>query len=156
MAVTIDVIATRLQLPAPEPDSIQARTWQMFIEDAEMFIEARREELGADQPDQIKVDYVVREAVVAHIRRPDDATQVTISVDDASSTKTFRSGKGRVQITDEWWQFLGLVGESQGAFTLDLAPGAASSHLPWCSVRFGAPVCSCGAAIAGYPIYETG
>lgn len=156
MTVTVETIATRLQLPAPEAGSIQEQAWQMLIADALMFIEARRDELGADEPDEIKIDYVVREAVVAHIRRPDDATQVTVSVDDASSTKTFRSGKGRVQITDEWWQFLGLAGESEGAFVLDRAPANVGRHLPWCAVRFGALYCSCGTDIAGRPIFEGG
>ena len=157
MAVTIDVIATRLQLPAPEPDSIQARTWEMFIEDAEMFIEARRQELDAPEPDAVKRDYVVRESVVAHIRRPDDATQVTVSVDDASSTKTYRSGSGRVKITDEWWELLGLVAADEGAFTIDRAPSRTyAAHVPWCALRMGALYCSCGADIAGRPIYERG
>ena len=41
------------------------------------------------------------------------------------------------------------------AFSLDTAP-THSAHLPWCSINFGATYCSCGADIAGYPIYELG
>lgn len=41
------------------------------------------------------------------------------------------------------------------AFSIDTAP-AMSSHLPWCSLSLGALYCSCGADIAGYPIYEMG
>lgn len=40
-------------------------------------------------------------------------------------------------------------------FSIDTAP-ASSEHLPWCSLNFGATYCSCGADIAGYPIYELG
>lgn len=156
MAVTAETIAIRLGVRIPEPDSLQEQTWQMFIDDAEMFIEDRRRRLGVDEIDEVKMEYVIREAVAAHILRPDDATQVTISVDDASSTKTFRSGSGRVVIKDEWWELLGLTEGSEGAFTLDLAPSFGSQHRPWCALTFNANYCSCGVDIAGYPIYEAG
>ena len=45
--------------------------------------------------------------------------------------------------------------EKAGAFSIDTAPEG-SVHLPWCSLNFGATYCSCGADIAGYPIYELG
>lgn len=46
-------------------------------------------------------------------------------------------------------------GTSGSAFTLD-AVGLDTIHLPWCNLNFGAEYCSCGADIAGYPIYELG
>ena len=45
---------------------------------------------------------------------------------------------------------------AQKAFGVSIAGGTASIHLPWCSLNFGATYCSCGADIAGEPIYETG
>ena len=33
-------------------------------------------------------------------------------------------------------------------------PSLASNHRPWCSLMLGATYCSCGADIAGEPIYE--
>jgi hypothetical protein len=126
----------------------------MWIDDAEMLIEARRVLLGLDEPDEAKLDYVVREAVVAHIKRPDDATQVTVAVDDASSSRSYQTGKGRVTILDEWWALLGLV-EASGAFSIDQV-SRASVHLAWCSLMMGANYCSCGVDIAGVPIYEGG
>lgn len=39
------------------------------------------------------------------------------------------------------------------AWSVDTAPVGAS-HLPWCDLMFGAVSCSCGADIAGYPIFE--
>ena len=39
------------------------------------------------------------------------------------------------------------------AFSVDTVP-AAVAHAPWCSLMLGATYCSCGADIAGYPIYE--
>lgn len=36
--------------------------------------------------------------------------------------------------------------------------GSSSSHMPWCSLAFGATYCSCGADLTGYeyPLYEGG
>lgn len=45
---------------------------------------------------------------------------------------------------------------SSGAFSLDMGGVTAVYHLPWCSLRMGAAYCSCGADIAGAPIYEAG
>lgn len=153
MAVDTGMIAVALGTAAPETGSVTEAQWLMWIGDAEMFIETRRIALDITDPiDDAKLDYVVREAVVAHIKKPDDATQVTVSVDDASTSRTYRSGKGRVTILDEWWALLGLTNPS-GAFAIDML-GAASLHLPWCSYSLGALYCSCGVDIAGYPIYE--
>jgi hypothetical protein len=150
MAVTPDTIAVALGVAAP--DEFQFKQWTLWIADAEMLIESRRLALEVDELDEAKVDYVVREAVVAHVRRPDDATQVTLSVDDGSTSKTYKSGKGRVTILDEWWTLLGLT-EPSGAFAIDMA-GTGSLHLPWCNLYFGGVDCSCGVDIAGYPIFE--
>jgi hypothetical protein len=152
MAVTPDNIAVALGVAAPDPDSTTYAQWEMWISDAEMLIETRRLTLGVDPIDEAKVDYVVREAVVAQVKRPDDATQVTWSIDDGSTSKTYRSGSGRVTILDEWWILLGLTDPS-GAFSIDMF-NADSVHLPWCSLNFGALYCSCGVDIAGYPIFE--
>ncbi|WP_285462988.1 hypothetical protein [Agromyces sp. NBRC 114283] len=127
--------------------------WQMWIDDAVMLIDTRAATLNVTAPlDQAKLDYVVREAVVAHVKRPEDATQVTVSVDDAATSKTYKSGKGRVTILDEWWLLLGLT-DPAGAFAFDMVPSG-SPHLPWCSLAFGAVYCSCGVDIAGVPIFE--
>lgn len=42
---------------------------------------------------------------------------------------------------------------SREAFSLDTY-SPTSSHLPWCSLMFGALYCSCGVDIAGEPIFE--
>lgn len=151
MSVTPNMLAVALGQAAPEAGSVTEQQWAMWVDDAEMLIEARRITLGATAPDLAKLDYVVREAVVAHIKRPDDATQVTISVDDGSSSRSYQSGRGRVAILDEWWALLGLV-ETSGAFSVDMFSAVGSVHAAWCSLNFGATYCSCGADIAGYPI----
>lgn len=155
MSVTPNMIAVALGQTAPEPDSVTDEQWKLWIGDAEMLIEARRVLLGAEVPDQARLDYVVREAVAAHIKRPDDATQITVAVDDGSSSRSYKTGKGRVTILDEWWALLGLV-ETSGAFSVDMVGPRSGAHLPWCSLMLGATYCSCGVDIAGYPIFENG
>ena len=152
MAVTTDTIAVALGRTASS--SLEEEQWEMFIADAEMLIEARRVELAIETAlDEARVDYAVRESVVAHIRQPDNATSSTVSVDDATVTRTYKSGRGRVVILDDMWPLLGLTSASEGAFTIDTVSTTAI-HQPWCSYVMGANYCSCGADIAGYPIYE--
>lgn len=154
MSVTPSMIAVAMGVAAPQPGSVTERQWQQWIDDADMLIEVRRDQLKSTVSiDEARRDYVIREAVTAHVKRPDDATQVTVSVDDGSTSKSYRSGKGRVVILDEWWDLLGLV-EPNGAFSLDLAPVDRFLHAPWCSLSLGATFCSCGTDIAGEPIYE--
>lgn len=158
MSVTPSMIAVALGQAAPESGSITEQQWNLWIDDAEMLIDIRKTQLGITDPiDEAKLDYVVREAVVAHIKKPDDATQVTVAIDDGSTStsKSYRSGRGRVTIIDEWWTLLGLT-DPKGAFAIDMFPVTRSMHLPWCSLMFGAVYCSCGGDIAGRPIFEGG
>jgi len=46
-----------------------------------------------------------------------------------------------------------LGGGVQRAFGMQIAVTTASIHAEWCSLNFGATYCSCGADIAGAPIY---
>lgn len=124
MSVTPEKIAVALGVAAPGPDSITWGQWSLWVEDAEMLIEDRRVKLDAAPVDAAKLDYVVREAVVAHVKKPDDATQVTVSVDDGQTSRSYKSGKGRVTILDEWWALLGLTAPNEGAYAVDMAPAA--------------------------------
>jgi hypothetical protein len=148
MTVTTDDI--QVALGRTSITQIEEIQWAMWIADARLLIEARLGDL--DDLDQARLDYVTREAVVAHVRHPEDATQVSETVGDASTSKTYRSGKGRVVILEEWWALLAPTPTS-GAFVVDTV-GTSSLHLPWCLIYFGADYCSCGADIAGFPIYE--
>jgi hypothetical protein len=154
--VTPAMIAVALGQAAPDSGSVTFQRYSMWVTDALMLVQVR---LDAIDPtlvlDQARLDYVIREAVVAHAQRPDDATQVTVSVDDASTSKSYRSGKGRVTILDQWWELLGLTGSGGAAYSIDTV-STVGPHLPWCNLAFGATWCSCGADIAGYPIYEGG
>ncbi len=149
MSVTPQEIAVALGRAIPgDPEYSQ---WELWISDARMLIEARLGDLAL--LDQAKLDYVVREAVVAQVRRPDDATTVAVHVDDASASRTYRSSAGRVTIRDEWWDLLSPSDSKAGAFSIR-PYGSGSCHLPWCSLMLGALYCSCGTDIAAYPIYE--
>lgn len=156
MAVTPATIAVALGVAAPEPGSIQAQQWQLWIEDATMLIDARASKMDVplSDIDEAKLDYVVRESVVAHVKKPDDATQVSITVDDGTTSRSYQSGRGRVSIADEWWALLGLQEPDEGAFAIDMV-SQDRPHPPWCSTYFGG-TCSCGTNIAGGPIYERG
>lgn len=152
--ITPAKVAVALGVSAPAPDSVLESQWFMWIDDALMLIQVRADSFTpVPVVDQARLDYVIREAVVAQARRPDDATQVTVSVDDASTSRTYKSSRGRVDILDEWWALLGLVAATGGAFDIDTV-AAGTYHLPWCSLMMGAAYCSCGADIAGVPIFE--
>lgn len=160
MTVVPEDIAVSLGRAAPSSDTESAQ-WQMWIDDAYMLIAARLvgdrdgQVASIDDLNQTVLDYVVREAVAAQVRRPDDATQVAVSVDDGSVSRTYRTSAGRVTIRDEWWDLLSPTDSSRGAFSIRPS-GACVTHQPWCSLVLGANYCSCGADIAGYPLYEWG
>lgn len=149
MTVTTATIATALGRATPT--GTEANQWNLWIADALMLIEAR---LGDPTAlDQARLDYVVREAVVSHIQRPDDATTVDVSVDDGRVSKTYRTSAGRITIRDEWWSLLAPGGVAGAAFSIRPS-GGTGLHLPWCALYFAANYCSCGVDIAGYPIFE--
>ena len=127
MSVTPATIATALGVAAPASGSPTEAQWQMWIDDALMLIEAR---LGDPaELDQAKLDYVVREAVVALARHPDSTTQVTTSVDDASVSKTYSTSAGRITILDEWWELLAPTTSVAGkAFEVDTMPADAGVY----------------------------
>lgn len=155
MAVTPSNIAVELGRTAPEPTSTEYTQWEMWIADARMLISARLGDLTA--LDQGRLDYVVRQAVAAHVRRPDDATQVAVSVDDGSVSRTYRSSRGRVEIIDDWWALLAPTDRTGKAFSIRPAP-TDGPHMPWCDLMLGGTTCSCGADLTNYeyPLYEGG
>ena len=127
---TVDPATIATALGQATPTGPTAGQWQMWIDDALMLIQARVDSITPTPTvDQARLDYVIREAVVAQVRRPDDSTQVTVSVDDGSVSKTYRSGAGRVSILDDWWNLLGLGGATSAgkAFEVDTLPTGAGS-----------------------------
>ena len=143
-SITPADIATALGRPIPDGGSTSFNQWQMWIDDATLLIDDRATRLEVTDIDAAKLDYVVREAVVAQVRRPDDATQVTVSVDDGSTSRTYQRGTGRVTIIDDWWALLGLSGAARGrAFEVDTMPATAGVYgvdYVWTSTTETGPV----------------
>jgi len=152
VTVTTTDIAVALGQSAPVADSAEELQWALWIADALLLIEARLGDPTAlDQP---RLDYVVREAVSAQVRRPDDATSVEIAVDDGRVARQYSSSRGRVFIRDEWWALLDPNAGSGGAFAIDTAPVVGAIHNETCALYFGATYCSCGAVLTGlFPLY---
>ena len=119
-SVTPQTIAVALGRTAPEQGTAEFDQWSMWINDALLLIQARLGDLSA--LDSAALDYVVREAVVAHVRNPDNATQVSLSVDDATSSRTYRTSRGRVTILDEWWALLSPTTSVGRGFEIDTMP----------------------------------
>lgn len=156
MAVTPADIAVELGRTTPDQSDPVYAQWQGWIADALFLI---RKRLGPiEDLDAETVDYVVRQAVTAHVRRPDDATQVTIAVDDANSSRTYKTSRGRVEIIDEWWAMLSPADNTSGRAFSVRPSSSGSAHMPWCSLMFLANYCSCGADLTNYqyPLYEGG
>ena len=109
MAVTSDMIA--VALGRPTPTGPQLGQWIYWATEAQRIIHARTVRLGVDPAslDEETLDSVVVRAVVAMVRNPDDATQVSVSVDDGNMARTYRSSDGEISIKDRWWDELGLL-----------------------------------------------
>lgn len=60
---------------------------------------------------------VIVQSIAAYLDNPTAASEVQVSVDDASVTKRYRSSSGRVQILPDLWADLGWTGDT-GAFTV--------------------------------------
>jgi len=103
-----------------------------------------------------------RRIVCAVVRR-----SMSAEASDMAGFDTFQAGGGPFQVggkvsnpsgdfylTKQEKQALG-AGKQQ-AFGVQIAGTGSSQHLPWCDIYFGGATCSCGADIAGEPIYEAG
>jgi hypothetical protein len=64
------------------------------------------------------------------------------------------SGFGGIFLMSGERQTLRALAGAAGAFSVDTAPCGLGVHSPVCSLVFGASYCSCGADIAGFPLYE--
>ena len=122
-STTVDLIADTLGSDCPDP--IPFAQWDLWIADAETIIGdwAAERGLALSDLDQTALGYVVREAVAARVRRPDDATQVDVSVDDGRVSRRYSSGPGQIEIRPEWWAMLTPVAArgSSGAFSIRLS-----------------------------------
>ena len=133
MVTSVHEIAVALGRPDPPPGSADQQRWAMWIEDARLTISAGPDgdqHIDIDTLDQARLDLVVRDAVVARVWRPDDATQVTIAVDDASTSRTYSSGTGSIRIRPEWWRFLG-IGSADDSAAFSVRPSFTPDRPVW-------------------------
>ena len=78
-----------------------------------------------------------------------------MQIDDGMLTQRFTRTPRRVTILPEWWDMLGVVTGKGKAFSIDMTAECYGwSHHPWCDLALGGTTCSCGAWLAGAPIYE--
>lgn len=68
-------------------------------------------------------------------------------------TRAARKGMFLLSELDELKALCGSASTGK-AFSIDTAPGIGAQHAEACSLVFGATYCSCGADIAGFPLYE--
>lgn len=121
MAVTLNDIAARLGVATPDSNSPQGKQWVTWIGDAEALIDIRAAALGVDRAtlNPELVDRVVALAVVAMARKPDDSTTLDVAIDDGRVSRRWETSTGQVGILDDWWGWLGLVGDGAlGSFQM--------------------------------------
>lgn len=132
MITTAD-IAVALGRTTPDAGSTDALQWEMWINQALFLLRfGDGEHVGLGDLaalDQEALDYVVLQAVVAHAKRPDAARQVTVSVDDASTSRTFETSEGFVAIVNRWWDMLSPSVNNSGAFSV--RPGFVADGPCW-------------------------
>lgn len=118
--MAVDPIDVAVELGMAAPSAIQQQQFLSWINQARLILrigDGSHAGLGSlDAVDQDVLDYVVLQSVVAHARHPGSEVQVSTSVDDASVSRTYQRGQGRVVIADELWAM--LVPTVSGAFTV--------------------------------------
>ena len=116
MAVTWRDVQATLGRTFTQPQQVQADAW---IKQARILIGSRATQIGKtlDDLDQDTLDMVVTEAVAARAKRPDDATEVSIKVDDGETTRRYESSTGQIEITAAWWDLL-FPRAAQNLFTI--------------------------------------
>lgn len=138
-------------------DAPAAATIQAFITDAETLVASEYSTLDAriaDEDDPVtteRVVMVVARMVIRALRNPDNVR----STQTGPFGTTFAGDNpGGLYLSDDDRKLLGDPGGTEsGAYSIDMLGDALSIHSEACSLRFGATYCSCGADIAGYPLF---
>lgn len=156
-ASTADLVARWRPLTASE-----LATATVLLEDASVRVRAEfpttDERLAAEPPTldpgvpKMVVCAMVKRAMLAGT---DDAVAASVqeTAGPYSRSTTFANPTGDLYLTSGERRML-RPGTSQ-AFTVPMTTPT-TIHLPWCASMFGAVYCSCGADIAGTPIFEGG
>lgn len=150
-------IITRSDLPQ---DVQSHELIDMFVDGANAAAQRVAPCLGSDDPEPS--DSQLNEArlvLISAVRRWADSTSGAFTQQSAgpfSATIDTRPRSGYKLWPSEIKQLQEIcgAGKTGKAFGVDTAPSMIGTHVPWCSLAFGAPWCSCGTDIAGEPIYE--
>ncbi|MCW2758064.1 MAG: Phage protein Gp19/Gp15/Gp42 [Nocardioidaceae bacterium] len=125
MADTEDLVTPgdiEISLGRPLTPREIAQVGQMST-DAQVILRSRFPDLSKLDQDALK--YVVREAIVFKLKRPDPASQTTVTIDDGTVAKRYERDTGAITILPEWWILLTpRAAADHGAFTI--RPGRTS------------------------------
>ena len=150
---TPEDVAVDLGRDPAEIDGLERAQWQRWIDDAARLIGHR---IGDITPDAGDLDYVIRQAVSAMVQAPAPGLDSeSVQIDDGMLTQRFTRTPRRVSILPEWWAMLGVTTGKGSAFSISMEPASLTAHAATCSLYFGATYCSCGADIAGFPLFES-
>ena len=92
-------------------------------------------------------------------RNPSGVRQVQETTGTFTGSTTFAGvAPGQLYLEDSERDLLREPGQAGAgaAYSVSLLAGAQPVHSPFCSLQLGGVRCSCGANIAGRPIYENG
>jgi hypothetical protein len=130
VAELVDEIQVDYGRPLSDSQHSQVVLW---IGEAEFLIRRHFGIADLTSLDRAAVSIAVRHAVVDLLKRPDAATMVQVSVDDASTTRRYEASSGVVRIRPEDWLMLapdvGSGEASPGAWSFQ--PGFEADSAPW-------------------------
>lgn len=153
------IIAPEDLAPFAEIEPVKAAA---MIEDAvamaQLVAPCLRESL--DPADQAAVKAILRGAIIRwHDAGSGAFTNQQASLGSASLADSYDNRQTRKAM---FWpteisqlQDLCRNRANTAAYEINTIAAATTPHLPWCNLHFGGSVCSCGAIIAGQPIYES-
>ena len=109
--------------------------------------------LTVDQMGQVRA--VLRQALMRWKEAGAGAATTVTSGPFAQTvdTRTVRKGMFWPSELEQLRAICGSGGSAKSGTSSTVAT-ATANHAPWCNLAFGATFCSCGADIAGYPIFE--
>jgi hypothetical protein len=114
LTVTADDIGVELGRTLTDAETRQAEKW---ITQALAIITKKVGDIARLDPEM--VEYVVVQMVAERFRRPaDGATQVQVSVDDASSLRRFDTSAKGLMLRPEWIDLLTPEEDASQAFTI--------------------------------------
>lgn len=131
---------------------------EVLLEDASQFI-LDVVPAAADASDATRrrvVCSVVKRSMMASTADHSGLSQFNVTTGPFTFGGTPANANGDFYLTKNERRALGEG--QQKAFGVNITGGSTllAEHRPWCALAFGATYCSCGADIAGHPIYEGG